>query len=57
MGFFEKEDLEKNIFEEFTKISYPHPENSFLEAYAEGEQMPEEAERGFKFNGSWQPAM
>ena len=30
LGFFEEDDLEKNIYDEFIKSPEPHPENSFL---------------------------
>ena len=57
LGFFEKSDLEKNIFDEFIMSPEPHPENSFLQCFDNDEVMPEEINRGFKFNGSWKPAM
>ena len=55
LGFLEEEDLAKNIYDEFTKLPVINPENSFLQRN-HGVNLPYEAERGFKFNGSWQPA-
>ena len=53
LGYFDLEDLAKDISGSFLTNPNTNPENSLLSIYSQGGKMPHEAERGFKINGNW----
>ena len=53
LGYFDLEDLEKDISGSFLTSPNINPENSLLSIHSQGGKLPLEADRGFKINGNW----